>query len=275
MYSSASDLSALGRAILKYRLIDGPLTRRWLKPYFMTSDIVAGIGAPWGTRRIRVGTGTNSNRIVDALGKAGSINYYQALLIVVPDYDIGITALLAGGWPGNANWEIADRISEVLFPALEEAARTQAQAEFGGTYSSSDANLNSTITFSTAPDRPGLGVDRWISNGTDMIPITWRLTLPGVDVTAPFIRLFPTGLETTNADGSKKMAFKAAVENLNDPSHEGDMFSTQCGKWVSQTAVVYADRPLDQFVFHTDTSGKVISVENLALRATLTRQTQV
>lgn len=80
-----------------------------------------------------------------------------------------------------------------------------------------------------------------------MAPIAFAFTLPGVNVTGPSIRIFPTGLEASNSDGSKKIAFKAVIENLDDYDHANDMFSTNCGKWVSQSAVKYGMRALDTF----------------------------
>ncbi|KAI1412025.1 beta-lactamase/transpeptidase-like protein [Hypoxylon sp. FL1857] len=267
MYSSVGDLSRLGRAIFRHTLMPPAQTRRWLKPTALTADIHEGVSSPWGIRRIPL---TDGSRVVDAYSKAGSINVYMSLLVLLPDYDVGITALLAGGWPGNANWDIADQIGKVLVPALEEAAREEADATYAGSYSASDTELNSTLVLSTDSTRPGLGIDKWISNGTDMIPVAVRYTL-NYNVTAPAIRIYPTGLESkAAADGTKKVVFKAVVENLDLTDHSNDMFSTNCGTWVSQTTAVYADMPLDQFVFTIGADdGKAVSVQPLALRATL------
>ncbi|KAI1759370.1 beta-lactamase/transpeptidase-like protein [Hypoxylon sp. FL1150] len=266
MYSSANDLSRLGRAIFRHTLLAPAQMRRWLKPTALTSDIREGIGAPWGIRRIPLRDGS---RVVDAYSKAGSINVYMSLMVLLPDYDVGISALLAGGWPGNSNWDMADAIGAVLIPALEDAAREEANTNYGGTYSRSEG-LNSSLVLSTDPAKPGLGVEQWVSNGTDMLPIAVRYTL-NYNVTAPAIRLYPTGLETqaTEEGGTRKVAWKAIVENLDAPDHSDDMFSTNCGTWVSQTTAVYADMPLDQFVFTVDATGRAVSVEPLALRATL------
>ncbi|RYP62804.1 hypothetical protein DL771_009580 [Monosporascus sp. 5C6A] len=272
MYSSANDLSSLGRHIFRNTLLSGAATRRWLKPTTPTSDFKAGIGAPWGTRRIQIGTGPSSNRIIDSYAKAGSINVYQSLFLLIPDYEIGFTTLLAGGWPGNANWDMADKIGTILLPAIEQAAREQAGAMYGGTYVSTDEGLNSTVTFTTEDDRPGLGVQNWISNGTDMFAVMMFFTMPGVNITNPAIRIYPAGLEARNDDGSRRVAFKAVAEDLNGVSHENSMFSTDCGKWVSQSTVKFASRALDQFVFDIDSSGNVVSVENQALRAKLAKQ---
>ncbi|KAI1505164.1 beta-lactamase/transpeptidase-like protein [Biscogniauxia marginata] len=270
MYSSVNDLSSLGRAIFRNTVISPTQTRRWLKPASLTAGIHEGLSYPWGVRRIPLGTGGLTNRIVDAYNKAGSINKYASLIVLLPDYDVGIVALLAGAWPGNANWDIADAIGAVLLPAIDTVAREEADAMYAGTYSSSDEALNSTVALSTDPERPGLGVDRWISNGTNMINVAVRYTL-NYDVTQPSIRLYPTGLEATDEDGTKRVAFKALVENLDVPDRDGKMFSTNCGTWVSQTTAVYANMPLDQFVFTLDADGSVLSVEPLALRASLTK----
>ncbi|KAI5922995.1 beta-lactamase/transpeptidase-like protein [Camillea tinctor] len=265
MYSSASDISSLGRAILRSTLLPASQTRRWLKPASLTADIHEGLSYPWGVRRIPLG----GNRVVDAYSKAGSINKYASLLVLLPDYDVGISALLAGGWAGNANWEIADAIGAVLVPSLEGLARAQAASAYAGRYSSAVEGLNSSLELTTAADAPGLGVQRWVSNGTDMLAVAVRRTL-NYDVGAPSVRLYPAGLEAGGAgDGGRRVAFKALVENVGAPDRGARMFSTNCGTWVGQTTVVYADMPLDQFVFTLGAEGEVVSVEPLALRAKL------
>jgi len=297
MYSSISDISALGRAIFRNTLLSPAQTRRWLKPAATTAEIYEGLSYPWGYRRIPLGAPGSGleNRIVDAYSKAGSINAYASLLVLLPDYDVGFDALLAGGWPGNANWDMADVIGPILLPALEAAAREQADEMFAGTYTYVDDNenttsysavaknssvsnvgadggkLNSTLVLSTHPDKPGLGIDRWISNGTDMIPIAIRYTL-NYNVTGPSVRLFPTGLESSSSS-KKQIAFKAMIENTASPDRRDKMFSTNCGTWVSQTAAVYADYPLDQFVFTLAEDGKTVeSVMPLALRTALQKE---
>ncbi|KAI0194317.1 beta-lactamase/transpeptidase-like protein [Xylaria flabelliformis] len=272
MYSSISDISSLGRAIFRNLVLTAVQTRRWLKPAATTADIYEGLSYPWGYRRIPLGPPGSglANRIVDSYNKAGSINKYASLLVLLPDYDVGFDALLAGGWPGNANWNMADTIGPILLPALEAAAREQADEIFAGTYSA-EGGLNSSLTLSTDPEKPGIGVDRWISNGTDMISVAIAYTL-NYNVTGPSIRLFPTGLESGGTGvNAKKMAFKAMIENTDSADNSDKMFSTNCGTWVSQTAVVYADYPLDQFVFTIGGDGKAESVMPLALRTPLSR----
>ncbi|KAL2270730.1 hypothetical protein VTJ83DRAFT_101 [Remersonia thermophila] len=271
MYSSVSDLSALGRSILRSTLLPPAVTRRWLKPAAMSSELIAGVGSPWGVRRIVVPY-ANGKRVVDAFNKAGRIGYYSALLVLLPDYDVGFSVMIAGDEiPGNTNFNLADILGGFLVPALEAAGREQAAARYGGEYA--DKARNASLRIAAHEDRPGLGIEAWISNGTDMRTVAVVLQ-SGYSPVDPSVRLYPAGLETVRPDGSRRVAFKAVFEDLNLPARPDSMFSTDCGTWVSFTAVTYGTRPLDQFVFELDPEGRVVSVENLALRAVLKKKQQ-
>lgn len=275
MYSSVADISALGRAIMRSTLLSPVLTRRWLRPAAMTSELVAGVGYPWGVRRVEVAY-DNGKRVVDAFNKAGAIGYYTSLLVLMPDYDVGFSVLIAGPeTPGNTNFNLADILGVQLIPALEAAGREQAEAKFGGQYLDvGDAEgRNTSLTLTTQPDRPGLGIENWVSNGTDMGNTAVRMQ-GGYSPVNPSLRLYPAGLETVREDGSKRVAFKAVFEDLNMPARDRNkyMFSTDCGTWVSFTGVVYGTLSLDQFIFEVDAEGKVVSIESPALRSVMKKQ---
>src|SRR5690349_10833062 len=120
MYSSVSDISALGRAILKSTLLRPAQTRRWLKPAALTSELVAGVSYPWGVRRI-VLPEANGKRTVDAYNKAGRVGYYGSLLNLLPDWDVGFSIVIGGpSIPGNMNFNLADILGQQLLPAFEE-----------------------------------------------------------------------------------------------------------------------------------------------------------
>ncbi|KAK4248994.1 D-alanyl-D-alanine-carboxypeptidase/endopeptidase AmpH [Corynascus novoguineensis] len=269
MYSSVADISALGRAIMRSTLLPPVLTRRWLRPASMSSELVAGVGYPWGVRRVVVPY-ANGKHVVDAFNKAGSIGYYSSLLVLLPDYDAGFSVLIAGPQtPGNTNFNLADLLGTRLVPALEAAAREHADAKFGGEYV--DETGTASLRLTTQPDRPGLGVENWVRNGTNMGYIAVVLQ-GGYSPVNASVRLYPAGLETVREDGSKRVAFKAVFEDLNQPARPDSMFSTDCGTWVAFTGVVYGTQPLDQFIFEIDAEGKVVSIENLALRAVMKKR---
>ncbi|KAM7202250.1 beta-lactamase/transpeptidase-like protein [Rhypophila sp. PSN 637] len=285
MFTSARDLSRLGLAILNSTLLKPALTRRWLKPISFSSDFVAAVGAPWGIRRIRP-SDKHPHRTVTAFTKAGSVGDYSAFLSLLPDYNMGITLLIAGDAPAGSIFGFADYVASTIIPAYDAASRESADAQFGGTYTyrgpvaSTNRTMNSTIQISTAPDVPGLGVGTWYSNSSDMIPVSLALQ-SGLSVAtdpannnktapAPSVRLYYTGLETKLPNGRVRQAFKAVFENIGGPDNPGKWYSTDCGVWIDYTGVTYAGQPLDGFIFELEGStGEVKSVYNMALNITL------
>ena len=278
MFSSTSDLSRLGRSILSSSILAPSLANAWLKPVAFTSELYAGLSTPWGVRRIPHPSydPTTAKRVVDSLNKAGRIGYYSSLLVLLPDYDVGFSVAIAGAnIPGNTNFNLADVLGKHLVPALEAAGREQAESQYAGLYVSAepDKNLNSSLRLTTQPDRPGLGIENWISNGTDMQAVSVALAA-GYTPVKGSIRLYPTGLETVREDGSRTVGFKAVYEDIGLPArpYGENMFSTDCGTWVSFTGVTYGTHALDQFVFEVSKDGRVKSLENLALRSVLLKR---
>jgi hypothetical protein len=104
MYSSASDISALGRAILSYKLLSPVITSRWLKPFAFSSDPRAMVGMPWGVRRINLGL---PYRNIVTYNKGGRIGDYTSLLVLIPDFDVGFTILVAGENLQGGNFGLA------------------------------------------------------------------------------------------------------------------------------------------------------------------------
>ncbi|KAI0101490.1 beta-lactamase/transpeptidase-like protein [Nemania sp. FL0031] len=269
IYTSVGDLSEVGRAILDYRLLDPITTRRWLKPFSFSTDPHASVSVPWGARRINVAG--QPYRWITAFNKAGRISDYSSVLAIIPDYDIGVSVLLAGELPANANFNLLDIVGEVLIPAVEEAARAEAGAIYNGHYVfANTTQLNSSMTITT-DDQPGLSVPQWISNGTDFAWISTVLQSGYLPVT-PRIRLYPTGLEGQGPNGGSRVVFKAVFEDAGAPSKVTSMFSTDCATWINVASVIYGSAAMDELIFDIDTEGRVISITSPSLRVTLDKQ---
>lgn len=267
-------------------LLKPALTRRWLKPISFSSDFVAAVGAPWGIRRIRPND-KHPHRTVTAFTKAGSVGDYSAFLSLLPDYNLGITLMIAGDAPAGSIFGFADYVASTIIPAYDAASREAADAQFGGMYTyrgpvskTNQTILNSTIQINTSPDVPGLGIGTWYSNSSNMIPVSLALQ-SGLSVATdpannnktapvPSVRLYYTGLETKLPNGRVRQAFKAVFENIGGPDNPGKWYSTDCGIWIDYTGVTYAGQPLDGFVFELEeATGQVKSVYNMALNITL------
>src|SRR5690554_4845843 len=105
MFSSLDDLTRVGKAILSSELMPAETTRRWLRPVTFTSDPMAALGTPWGIRRINMG---HPYYWTYGYQKAGRIGDYSALMLMLPDFDVGFTILTAGNMPANMNFDFAD-----------------------------------------------------------------------------------------------------------------------------------------------------------------------
>ena len=158
-----------------------------------------------------------------------------------------------------------------MIPAYDAIAREEANRVYAGTYISHDG----LIVITTDPGKPGLGIGPWISNGTDMVLESLKLVAgpdadpniwPKVKAEA---RLYYTQLESSAVGGGFRQSWKAVYEDTHGKTEGTQMFSSTCGSWVGVTAITYGSLSLDAFVFNFDTYGKVVSIENLALRTKL------
>lgn len=268
MYSSPTDLSLFSRALLSSSLLPPALTRRWLQPSSFTSDPAASIGAPWGIRRIQLDQANQPYRTISVFTKAGTFRRYSAFVSLIKEFGLGFTIMLAGRGK-LSNFEIADILGKELIPAYDAAARNEADLLFSGTYVSV-GGVNSSLTITTDPKKPGLGITSWTHNNTNMIDFSIRLQSGSpVAPIHPEVRLYYTQLSDETVGGGKRQSWKAVFEDTGLPAYGLGLFSTECGAWVGVTGVTYGSMPLDEFAFQLNPAGQVVSVVNTALRTTL------
>jgi hypothetical protein len=274
MYSSASDLSTFGRGILSSKLIKPSLTRRWLNPVTFSADFLASVGAPWGVRRIQLAKETQPHRTISVYTKAGTFRRYTAFITLLKEFNLGFTIMMAGT-PALNNFLGADLLGASLIPAYDAVARDEADKKYSGTYVARPSVVNGTVgnssslTISTDPNKPGLGVGPWTSNGINMVDLAIKLQ-SGSDQTPKRaeVRLYYTQLDSKASGGGMRQSWKAIFEDTGGPAAGQQLWSTDCGAWVGVTGTTYGSLPLDEFIFHMDSTGKVVSVDNLALRLT-------
>ncbi|KAI0176545.1 beta-lactamase/transpeptidase-like protein [Hypoxylon sp. FL1284] len=274
MYTSASDLSRLGRAILKSTLLPPAMTRRWLKPATFSSDPKSSVGMPWGVRRLPMSNATEAMyQFATTFNKAGSLGKYSVYMAIIPDFDIGFSILAAGDVPPSLATNIADTLSNTYLPTMVNISKTQANETYVGTYTNPDSAINSSLSIGV-DDQLGLSLTSWISNNTNLmwysVALSQNITQDYWDKVRPSVRLFPTGLWDATSDGGKRVAFKGIFEDVSQPN-VSEPFSTDCSTWVNVAGIMYGSRPLDQFIFNINAEGEVTSVENGALRNRLNK----
>jgi hypothetical protein len=253
LFSSVNDMAKIGRAILSSSLLPTNTTRAWLKPTSHTSSLIGAVGRPWEIFRAMLGP-AEYNRVVDLYTKGGNFGGYGANLVLIPDYDVGFVVLMAGR-KGRVPLEISGLIVDQLLPAIEEAARVEADAAFAGTYSAANG-LNSSLTLTTTSGFPGLSIKQWISNSTDLFQDVFG---------APeHFQMYPTNLKS--GDGLRS-SWRSSFISLADSGP----FSA-CPSWFALDRPTYGVYGLDEFEFHVDQGGKASAVGPKALKIVLERR---
>ncbi|KAF3051017.1 hypothetical protein E8E11_005767 [Didymella keratinophila] len=248
-FSTPNDLSAIGRSILSSTLLPNATTRAWLKPTSFTSSLIGAVGRPWEIYRAVLDA--KNNRVIDIYTKAGNLPGYASMLALIPDFDVGFTIMLAGE-QGTGEMMVAGVITDELLPALEEAARAQADYAFAGVYTASNA-VNSTIKLTTSPGVPGLSIEEWISNGTDL-----RRSLYGSN---EFLQMFPSIV----SDDGKEVSWRSTAISIPDT---GSPFEA-CPSWLGIDRPTYGVYSLDHFISHIGDDGKAWAIEPQLLKIVL------
>jgi hypothetical protein len=295
LYSSLYDQLKLGRGILRSDLLRPARTRRWLKPWTHTGALDASVGAPWEIARST--TLTPDRRVVDQYTKSGAIGAYRSFLVLVPDYGLVVSVLLALPSPSTEYRSLAQIVLATLVPAADAVAREQAAAAYAGLYVSRDSDDASAATsaFRVIVDRgPGLRVSEVRVRSQNATAIFAGL-LAGVSSDlgeSLSIRLYPSGLvsgrstsSSSNSSSSSsnsssslspspsRVSFRAfAGRDVARGASAADDPGSACGfTWSGIDAYVYAQNAIDDVLFHIGADGRAARVESRAWRLALDR----
>ncbi|KAI1820681.1 beta-lactamase/transpeptidase-like protein [Xylaria intraflava] len=268
-YSNTNDLLAFGRGILENRVLDAVTTRKWMKPGTSTSSPGLMVGGLWEI--LRSDTVTKDGRLIEYYTKSGNLGSYNNVVCLIPDYDLVIT-LLSGGDESSedfVDFSLTDIITTLL-PAVEDASKTQAEANFAGTYT--DAASNSSITLSL-DDGPGVAVSNWTARGVDIIANYGAFNaLSGSVSPVPVrVRVYPTGL-TTGCEAAWRAVFNVGtVEQLAEGDAKRFWAKGSCQTWDTLDRLVYGFKSIDEFIFGVE-GGKANSIQLPAFGLQLRRE---
>lgn len=235
-FSTINDLQKVGRSILNSTLLPASRTRQWMKPSSFTADPGMAVGAPWEIFKAPM------NRTSWMYTKSGDLGMYSNNMILLPEFDIGITILTAGpsgSIAGATSRILSDIVTTSFMPAFERGAKEEAATVYAGVYA--DAETNSTITLDILEDEPGLKVSEWSFGGVDVFPLLSQAMRTPYPVN---IQMYPTGLDSPDGKG---VAWRAILE-VQRPKGAG-LFSSFCSTWFSAEGVVYGGQSIGEFIF--------------------------
>ncbi|KAF9879640.1 hypothetical protein CkaCkLH20_03183 [Colletotrichum karsti] len=264
MYSSTRDMLKFGDAILRHRLLSPARTRRWLKPSTFTSGPDAFVGQPWeGYLSDNL---TADGRVVEVYTKGGDIDEYKAGLVLVPEHNVTITILAAGGEAAGRRFSYyAETMNAVLPPlirALDEAARDDAREKIVGVFEDGESGSRIGLGLDGGP---GVRVEDWVMRGFEVVPNWRRYSHAGLNDTGMrpdrerTARVYPTGLLR---DGGRAAGWRAVIDVLGEGEREGidgEMFwrRASCITWLTMDRVSYNNVGLDYFEFGYGEDGRV------------------
>lgn len=265
MYSSPADLGKLGIAILRNAQLSAKETREWLKPATHTNSLYLSVGRPWEIYRFVADD--SANHVVDAYTKSGDLGDYHTWFILLPDYNVALSIMVAGA--DTTQSVLRQTIMAPLLPALFATARQQAAENLAGTYNST--TIKSSATF-TADEGPGLALTSLISNGTDLLTVIGELG--GTDAANGPVRVYPTTLFAKGSSANKnvvqrtgyRLAFQGLVPN---PALLPALGA--CDTWGGVDSAVYGNVGVDEMVIGVDKNGRGLEVELRGLRVVLER----
>ena len=290
MFSSTKDLIAFGDAIQSNKLLSPAQTRAWMKPDTHTSSLGASVGNSWEI--LRSDNVTADGRLIDVYTKSGDLGLYHALLGIVPDYDIVISVLTAGGevtLDAYARSKLFSAVIQTLLPAVEAAGRAEAQ-RFEGTFAEESSNSSLVLSSDSGP---GLLIESFSVRGFDVLNNIGSYSIaaaesgasskPTNDETTPPKpsvegRLYPTK-RTSSSGGDSTTAWRAIFDSKTEEQKkalEGSLFwiDGSCETWFGTDRSAYNFLSLSDFHIVESEDGDVKSIKNPAFNVTLTKVRQ-
>ncbi|KAG7294063.1 hypothetical protein NEMBOFW57_004125 [Staphylotrichum longicolle] len=260
-FSTINDLHRFFDAILLNKLLPPAQTRKWLKPVTATSSTGLLIGQPWEI--FRAENVTSDGRMIEIYTKTGDLIAYHSILVLIPDYDLVATMLLAGPEvSGSAMTLMLSRIIQTLLPAVEQAGKAEARAAYGGTYV--DKATNSSITLSLSDDGPGFSISRYVIRGVDVPSTDPGSTLP--PATPPRLdppmryRLYPATANSGRQTSWRAVGTRGTAAQVDKADAQIVWPMASCLTWAMMDRVTYNMGARDHFVFDVE-RGKVKGVE--------------
>jgi CubicO group peptidase (beta-lactamase class C family) len=133
IYSSSKDLSRYLRYILTHYNALTPALN-WLHPASYSDSTNSFFGMPWEIYRTS-NILPQTDRPVTFVTKSGGLPGYFSIIMIVPDYDLGVTILVGG--QDQLLSKLRKLVTIPLIAAVERMAIGQMGVAYGGTYGKS------------------------------------------------------------------------------------------------------------------------------------------
>lgn len=259
LYSTSSDLSRFLRSILNFELLDEATTHAWFQPHSWSSSLRSAFGMPWEISR-STDLLQDTDRGVSLITKAGALAGYSLHIVLVPEFDLGFTVLVAGEYEA-LKW-LDNEVVTKVFGGIETIAREQTSENFAGLYRAD--GIDSSIELEVNGGS-GLIVKSWLSNGTDFLAEYVFLKTSKRGAEQGRVQLIPVKTRDSKGGERWRASFVPPLTETKVPI-DGCMIN-------DVDSLMYGGESLEELVFLRDGNGKATGIELPALRITLHRDT--
>ncbi|KAJ5609004.1 beta-lactamase family protein [Penicillium herquei] len=263
IYSSSSDMIKFLRWVLKNHKQITP-SINWFQPAAWNSGSHSLLGYPWEIFRT-TSILPSTKRPVTFYTKGGGLTDYYSYSFIIPQYDLVIFMGVAGDL--SALNTIFTDVLNPLVIAAESEAQSQLRNSYEGDYTSTDPNMNSSITFVQTQSR-ALYISSWVSNSTDVL----ANLIPFVSSTAGasgdiYFQLIPTFQTRYNDDGQIGEVWRLidVIDDVDDPVNATSVWNDYCV--VNIDPFSYGTIPLNELVFWRQSGDPTSTVQSVALSA--------
>lgn len=249
IYSSSNDMSKFVRYILTHynALATGV---NWFMPASWAGGTKSFYGMPFEIFRTD-DILLESKRPVTFTTKAGGVPGYFSRIMMLEEYGLGFTFLVAGTDVGvELLAELQEIVTVEIVRQAEAVVWDTISDTHAGSYVAQDKKLNSSITLTASPST-GLIISNFISNGTDVL----KGPLPGLiepSITASNaswrIQLTPTLLyKSESAQQGEIWKMIVVLDRPDESEQDGKVFDEFCHTDVDYAA--YAGISINEMVF--------------------------
>ncbi|KAJ4348028.1 uncharacterized protein N0V89_009400 [Didymosphaeria variabile] len=261
IFTSSNDLSKFLRHVLtRYNGITHALN--WMHPVSPSKDLHSFYGMPWEifqSDRVL----SNSQRAIRFITKGGGLPSYTSLVILIPQYDLGISLLLAG--PPDFFATLRETVSIGLARAAEQIAISTLEQGYAGRYISADPKLNSSLVLEA--DHRGLLVKEFISNSTDVLQSGLLRYLGRPEDKPWYLLLIPT-LLYRDEENQKGEIWRLHIATER-PREETEVWDDFCITDIE--GLLYGGIPINQAVIWKGPYGLVYDIDLEGFRASMVR----
>ncbi|KAK4096155.1 beta-lactamase/transpeptidase-like protein [Parathielavia hyrcaniae] len=276
LVSTLADLSTFVHAILARDPALGlteTQVREWLQPRSFAGSRSSFVGLPWEIFRPEPG------HTVTIHSKGGAAYGYIARIALLDEYGVGLVILMAGGQ--DAVTDVFDVAVSVLVPAVDEAAREQAEREYVGHFAGDTNNMQVPVSATTELDGTSLRLTGLYRNGTDILAslqevaqVTLFGFLPSMRLTG-VVRMYPAEVERTTVlpngrevvEEDWRLLLEMELQSEAELPGKG-LSRHDCLAWSLSDWIHYGGEPADGLVFVRDApTGSVLGLDAPFLRS--------